>query len=719
MYVFNERYVVLITSFLGELQETVLNKSSSGKRSSSIFDNLKNFVGQGDAHPPNSTQSEDAVPQVVHSISHPINGDWIVVLLQNGKLKMLPTQPSYDRKPLSIDRQDALSENELMLHERSRSFIRSHAINDNRFQILVLIVTKDAPIIHSFTVSLEARQPVWENGWTKKVTASTDGEIVGFISQKENVNGSNQTALWVLWNADSEAEINYCLVDSEDVNSGRWRKVDVQFDKTLPDETSIQQFVQSAALESSMPHARALFSHMRLSAFATKVAFKELNNNGASPDSMLLDPGSEDVLTNVSDFISRKFRATPTSDDSKREWRRFIDLCIHWEAKLHVPISLQTAGPADKTTIVLKNGSVSILRRSDDLEILQCYSNQRSDQLVVSAVELEQGELQHPQMADVVARTSVLKVLDSVAHLIQAFPPLAMQQVDDVFLDILKKPIRDTIDTFAQELYQVALQPTLSTMEDGEVQVSQFLAEWKECPNASEAVNWLLEQFAVAEADSMMEQDDELTSRPSNFVDQLIISTFKEIISSRYELARNIMIALVLIFAANKSDTHLVNGANLLAYSVATATSTALMQWTIVHSSSSEDNVTPPSSILLQKESRPNNLLHLLVEMYSQVKVDQNSTLVDLATNGGYNLIQSLGIFKRTTQVMTTVDMVRFANMLEVYGYTNTAFGFASMLNAGPGVFYIMGKCTLKNNKNCESVEYFERAAAGMGKWSV
>jgi hypothetical protein len=102
--------------------------------------------------------------------------------------------------------------------------------------------------------------------------------------------------------------------------------------------------------------------------------------------------------------------------------------------------------------------------------------------------------------------------------------------------------------------------------------------------------------------------------------------------------------------------------------------------------------------------------------MYSQVKVDENSALVDLATSGSHNLIQSLGIFKRTTQVVTTVDMVRFANVLEVYGYTSTALGFASMLNAGPGVFYVMGKCTLKNQKIMESVEYFERAAAGLGK---
>ncbi|KAI9282500.1 hypothetical protein BC943DRAFT_328918 [Umbelopsis sp. AD052] len=697
---------------LRELQETVLNKSSSGKRSSSIFDNFKHFVGQGDVHPPSSTQSEEASPQVVHSISHAVNGDWIIVLLQNGKLQMLPTQPAYDRKPLNIDWQDGLSENESTLLERSRCFMHSHTIDDNRFQILVLIATKEAPIIYSFIVSLAVRQPVWESGWTKKITTSIDGEIVGFMSQKDTINGSDQTALWVLWNEDSEAEINYCLVDTADVNCGRWRKVDVQFDRTLPNEISVQQFVQSAALESSMPHARSLYSHMRLSTLATKVAFKEFVNS-ASPDSMLLDTGSDDILTNVSDFISQKFRDTPTSDDTKREWRRFIDLCIHWEAKLHVPVSLQTAGPTDKTPIVLKNGGISILRRSDDLEILQCYSNQRGGgQLVVSTVELEQGELQHPQMADVIARTSVLKVLDSVAHLIQAFPPLAMQQVDEVFLDILKKPIRDTIDTFAQELYQVALQPTLSTMEDGDMQVSQFLAEWKECPNASEAVSWLLEQFAVAEADSMMEQDDDLTARPSNFLEQLIISTFKEIISSRYELARNIMIALVLIFAANKSETHLTNGSNLLAFSVATATSPALMQWTIEHSSSTEENTTPSSSALLQ--SRPNNLLHLLVEMYAQVKVEQTSTLVDLATNGGYNLIQSLGIFKRTTQVMTTIDMVRFANMLEVYGYTQTAFGFASMLNAGPGVFYIMGKCTIKNNKISESVEYFERAAAGL-----
>ncbi|KAH8548302.1 hypothetical protein BGW37DRAFT_507439 [Umbelopsis sp. PMI_123] len=698
---------------LRELQETVLNKSSSVKRSSSLFDNLKNLVGHGDVHPPSSALNEDVSPNVIHSISHPTNGDWIISLLQNGKLQMLPTQPSYDRKPFNIDWQDALGETDPTLLERSRSFMHSHTISDNRFQVLILIVTINTPIIYSFTVSLEDRQPVWENGWIKKITTETEGEIVGFMSQKETINGSDQTALWILWNTDSEAEIDYSLVDSADVSGGRWRKVDVQYDKSLPEENIIQQFVQSAALESSMPHARALLSHMRFSKFATKVALKEYDAS-ATPDSMLLDPGSDDLLTNVSDSITRKFSGGQTSVDTKREWRKFMDLCIHWEAKRHIPISLQMAGPDDKTPVVLKNGSISILRRINDLEILHCYSNQRDDQLVVSAIELVQSELQHPQMADIIARASVLKVLDTVAHLVQAFPSLAIQQVDEVFLDILKKPIRDSIDTFAQEFYQVALQPTLSTMEDGDIQVTQFLAEWRECPNASEAVNWLLEQFAVSEPDSMMEQDDDLTLRSSNFVDQLIISTFKEIIFSRYELSRNIMIALVLIFAANKSDTHLVNASNLLAYSVATATSTALMQWTIVHSSLSDENALSQSSTLLQKDNRPNNLLHLLVEMYSQVKVDQNFTLAYLATNGAYNLIQNLGIFKRTTQVVTTMDMVRFANILEVYGYTSTAFGFASMLNAGPGVYYIMGKCALKNNKISESVEYFERAAAGM-----
>lgn len=702
------------------MQEILLNTSSSAKRSSSIFDNLKILVGQNDARLHNATPSSNACPQAIQSISHTSQGDWIIVLSQDGKLQIVPAQPSYDRQPLTIDWwtdsiQHQQDDADRTLLERGHSFLHSHVLPHNRFQVLVLLAAKKGPIIYSFTIRFDGRQAVWEKGWTKTVEPYSDGEIIDFTSQRSSVNGKDQTTLWVMWNTDGVAQIRHCLVDAADARGGRWHKVDSRHSNPLPDENSIQQFVQSAALESSMPHARALFSDMQLSASAVNEAFSAFEA-GSSQDAMMLDQGNDDLLSNVRDVVSQKVSGAMTLDDAKREWRRFIDLCIHLETKLHVPIRVQTAGANDKTILVLKHGALSIVRPSDDLEILHCYCNQSGQDLIIPEVELEQGELQHSQMSDVIARTSVLKMLDSIAHLIQAMPRPAMQRIDDMFLDILKKPIRDTIDAFAQEFYQIGLQPALSAIEEGDVLVTQFLAEWIECPNVSEAVHWLLEQLAAPDAENMIDQDDELSSRPSDFVDSLIISTFKDIISSRYELSRNVMIALVLIFASNKTSTHLINAASLLAFSVATTTSGALLQWTIEHSTASDTSTSLRSPQLFQKGDRPQSLLHLLVEMYSQVKVDENSALVDLATSGSHNLIQSLGIFKRTTQVVTTVDMVRFANVLEVYGYTSTALGFASMLNAGPGVFYVMGKCTLKNQKIMESVEYFERAAAGLGK---
>lgn len=703
---------------LRELVETVLNKSSSLKRSSSLFDNLKNLVGQSDVKSQNTLPTPDACPVAIHSVSPANHGEWIVVLSQDGKMQIVPAQPSYDRQPLKIDWwKDSMEldhdEAEFTLLARGRCLMHSHALADGRFQILTLTETKKRAIIHSFIFGFDGRQPVYENGWTKPVGAIGDAQIVDFISQKSTVNGKDQTVLWVLLDSDGVAQIQHCLVDTADAKSGRWRKVDNKYDNPLPDESSIQQLVQSAVLESSMPHARALFSQMRLSASAVKEAFSTFES-GNTQDTMMLDQGNDDLLSHVSDVVSRKVAGATNLDDAKREWRRFIDLCIHLETKLRVPIRLQTAGASDKTIVILKLGTLSILRQSDDVEILHCYGNQSSQNLIIPELELEQGELQHPQMSDIIARTSVLKMLDAISHLVQAISQPALQRIDDMFLDILKKPIRDTIDAFAHEFYQIALHPALSTMEDGDALVTQFLAEWKECPNASEAVHWLLEQLAAPDTENMIDEHDGLASRPSNFVDNLIISTFEQIISSRYQLSRNVMVALVLIFASNKTASHLSNATSLLAFSVATTTSGALVHWTIEHSLVSDMSPGLRPHQLLQKRDRPQSLLHLLVEMYSQVKIDENSSLVDLATTGSYNLIQSLGIFKRTTQVVTTVDMVRFANILEVYGFTNTALGFASMLNAGPGVFYVMGKCTLKNQKIMESVEYFERAAAGV-----
>ena len=85
----------------GEIHESILNKSNSLKRSSSLFDNLKNLVGQSDANIP--APAADACPQVMESISHTTQGDWIVVSSQDGKLQVLPTQPSYEKQPLTID----------------------------------------------------------------------------------------------------------------------------------------------------------------------------------------------------------------------------------------------------------------------------------------------------------------------------------------------------------------------------------------------------------------------------------------------------------------------------------------------------------------------------------------------------------------------------------------------------------------------------------------
>ena len=339
---------------------------------------------------------------------------------------------------------------------------------------------------------------------------------------------------------------------------------------------------------------------------------------------------------------------------------------------------------------------------------------------MVHGIDIEPGELQNPQMLDVIARTSVLKMLDAVSHLIQAVPESAMRRIDLLFLDILKRPIRDTIDVFAQEFYQTALVPTLASVEDSNVLMTQFLAEWKDCPNAAKAVQWLLEQLAAPDKDTMIDEEDH-PIRPSEFLDNLIISTFQQITSSRYELARNVMIAIVLVFVSNKTQdllNLLNNGTALLAFSVAATTSGALLQWTIQHATVSESHPIQRVSHLLHQRDRPLSLLRLLTDLYSRVKIDQHSNLSDLAVTGSFNLIQSIGIFRRTTQVATTVDMVRFANILEVYGYTTTALGFVIDVERWAWRILHHGQVLLKTQKIAESMEYFERAAAGMSKHS-
>lgn len=708
----------IIFDVLGELQESVLNKSALPKRNTSLFDNLKSLVGQNDVGSHISPSDEEACPLAMHSITQSTSDKWIIVLSQDGKLKMIPSQPSHNQQPISVnwindlivDGEDAT---EYMLREKGTTLFRSYHLGDNRFHVLALLSTRSKPIIYGFMVDLSSRQPICERGWGKTVGSYDDGEIVDFICQNSSVDGVDQANLWALWISDSQAQIQHCSVKANHYEDGRWQKVESRYCNQLPETSAIQMFVESAARESSLPHARSLFAHMRFSESAAKRALETLESENAS--GMMVDRGSEDLISDVAGIITRNASST---EDVKQEWRKFIDLCVHMEIKLNLPISLQTLGSDDKTVAVLKHGAISIIRHSDDIEKLQSYGNRQNDEHVVLPIDFGPNELKDQQMATVAARTSVLKMMDVLAHLIGAIPEATMQRIDDTFLDILKSPTRDTVDAFAQEYFQTALQPAFSSIENSDVHVNLFLLEWNKCPNVLDAANWLLEQLSANDNEMTMDHEG-AQSIPSDFLNVLIISTCQQVTRARFEIARNLFIAAVLVYSYKDSECRMANGTSMLSYSFAATTSGALLQWTFEHSTMSTNRPDEHLQPLWDRVDRPLSFARLLAELHCQINIDDQSDLADLATRGSNQLIQSLGLFKRNTQAITTLDMVKFANTLEVYGYTSTAMSFASMLNIGPGVYYVLGKCALKSQKVTEAVEYFERAASGMSKSCV
>ncbi|KAM3582362.1 hypothetical protein VKS41_005008 [Umbelopsis sp. WA50703] len=698
---------------LRDIQENILNKSTAMKRSSSLFDNLKSLVGQNDANFHAPLSDAEACPLAVHSITQGTSDNWIIALSQDGKLQLMPCQPSHSQQPISVNwTKDLLVDGEdaadYLLKEKGSTFLRSYHLGHNRFHALALLSTKRKPIIYGFIVDFSTRQPVCEDGWGKTVGSYDDGEIVDFVCQNSTIDGSDQANLWVLWNSDSQAQIQHCSVKSNHYEDGRWQNVESRYCNQLPETGAIQMFVENAARESSLPYARSLFSHMKFSKIAGKRALETLESENVN--GMVIDGGNDDLLSNVAGIITRNASST---EDIKQEWRKFIDLCIHMEIKLNLPITMQTLGSDDQTVAVLKHGAISIIRQSDDMEKLQSYANRRNDNPVVLRIDFGPSELKDQQMSTVAARTSVLKMMDVLAHLVGVIPEATMQRIDDAFLDILKSPTRDTVDAFAQEYFQTALQPAFNSIDNGDVHVNMFLLEWNKCPNVLDAANWLLEQLSASDNEMTMDQEDTY-ALPSEFLNILIISTCQQVTRARFEIARNLFIAAVMVYSYKDSECRMANGTSLLAYSFAATTSGALLQWTFEHSTMSTNSPAEHLPHLWGRVDRPLSFARLLAELHCQINIDAESSVSDLAIRGSNQLIQSLGLFKRNTQAITTLDMVKFANTLEVYGYTSTAMAFASMLNVGPGVYYVLGKCALKSQKVAEALEYFERAASGM-----
>lgn len=437
----------------------------------------------------------------------------------------------------------------------------------------------------------------------------------------------------------------------------------------------------------------------------------------------------------------------------KTEWLRFLALCIQLEQQGGVPVGL-ALGPWDGMVMVVKRSGVSMVRVCDELEVLHHHFSGEFDLaelLIVPARMLEQS---YPHIATEEARQYLRDLLEAVDFLVSRIPADKMSLIEEDLLATLGSPINVSVDNFAQEIYDRHLRKLVEDKTRGGKTKLRFVNALRSCSNLPETVAYLL---TLLNSPPNIGQNDAESppsrAKTSILMDAFITTSIRQIIQSRYTIARNLICALAVIVHLEPKKKLIDDPVSTFSSCMATLHVCAILKWSVeqmvagegallatasrVNESAvaEEDEMIRQLSGLTFAEANTTSVatfssataflsysfIHTLLHHHYPVSIPTISNpaqpMAIVLTSAVATFIRQLGFLGAppSSMVTTTLPMMKFVHRLEVFGYTELMRGIVRYLARVPGVLYVLGKCYLKEREYEKAKDCFERAAIGAG----
>ncbi|KAI8582060.1 hypothetical protein K450DRAFT_228838 [Umbelopsis ramanniana AG] len=413
----------------------------------------------------------------------------------------------------------------------------------------------------------------------------------------------------------------------------------------------------------------------------------------------------------------------------KREWESFYQLCCSAEDFESIPLGIsapQSAISSDISAplIITRHDGYAAARTLDELEILQHHFSPLKDDLHQQSFfpsELEHNVFDEDdvQIKKLVNNgkfdSGLVLFADAMASLIDHLGEQAVADID-VWLEqtLLKDNSTPTADAIGHQLYNRFI--STATLSDYDKKLT--MTKLRECRDLDETVSLVLDALVDTCLDAVS------GDKTSAMTDSVVTNATHQLVTTRYNVARNTAVTLAFLLALDGNQTVMKNTVERLEDCHNALKAYTLLKWMCnqpldrdveahfsVETNAARDSLQPFVVSNDHSHTHTSGLMDLLVSRQYPVYM-QYGSFEGAVTRAARHLIRQLNVLPASGQ-FNNASVVDIANCLESFGQPKLALALLQCLPMSDAILFVQAKCWTSLGQTKDAENAFLRVANG------
>jgi hypothetical protein len=439
------------------------------------------------------------------------------------------------------------------------------------------------------------------------------------------------------------------------------------------------------------------------------------------------------VVKLVGRHVSRKLGTNTYEKRLSYEWIRFLSICDRLEQAASAPLSMVI--PVKNTVIVTKRERISVLRLCEDLEVLRRESPLH--QWVYDDVDsMRRAPLSNafPKLSVDWVRVAIISLFRVADILTRAIDPDDMAIIEHDLVKLLARARGESAVQLAKQFFTECLRLWVDDALEAAIwnAVSHNEQRWRK------ATRHVLE--ACNEFPTDLQKNGSL--QPTHFMYALQTSALTQIIESRYMVARDLLLVLIVI-VAKRLPSEIGSIKKTMDTAMVTFQMHATLKWiteqympspirrgmeTVISDDGiieKLDNLSfvptdiPPqqyTTLANTKFLRYSLLRRMIHWEYTGCFPHDVRDLTVTLTVAARQVFTKGRFFERYAYGVTQEGFVRIADLLEMRGYPDLLQTYLGYVIENPAIAYIRGKFHLKRREYDQASRAFQLGAESYRK---